>query len=188
MPPNGETGSGSFDFSVLRTLRKREKLTLDALSRSSGVSSAVISKLERNQHTAALDTLQRLGAVFRMTAADLIALAEQRIVHRVDQESYQTNQVRFQRIRYANASCFFAKAAAGEEASRPEIHHDDYEICWVLKGRIELQIAERAFEVAEGQAVQFDAIQEHRYRAREDSEILMVHLQKRNRFYTPTRK
>jgi len=173
---------GAFDFSALRTLRKNAKLTLQEVSARSGVSPAVISRLERNHQSGGLGTLQRLASAFRMTAADLIALAERRIVQTVDEEVYRSNQFEFQRISYANASCFHARAAAGEVASRPEIHRDDYEICWVLKGRIELHIGAARFTIQRGQAVQFDAIQEHRYLAVEDSELLMVHLQKSNRF------
>ncbi len=173
---------GSFDFSILRSLRRKNGLTLGKLSEASGVSMAVISKLERNQHTAALETLQRLASVFRMTAADLIALAERRIVHRVDEDRYASGKVRFRRVSYANARCFHALAKAGQEASRPEIHHDDNEICWVLNGEIELHLGEHIYPVTAGQAVQFDAIQEHRYHAVRDSELFMVHLQKRNRF------
>ena len=53
-----------FDFSVLRELRKREGLTIEATSKRSGVSPAVISKLERNQTRAELETLFRISRVF----------------------------------------------------------------------------------------------------------------------------
>ena len=51
-------------------------MTLADLSKASGVSGPVISKLERNQQSAELDTLYRLGRAFGMSATDLLALAE----------------------------------------------------------------------------------------------------------------
>ena len=72
-------GKPVYDFSVLRELRKREGMTIAALSKRSGISSAVISKLERNQTLAELDTLYRLSKVYGLTATDLLALAESRI-------------------------------------------------------------------------------------------------------------
>jgi len=53
-----------YDFTVLRWLRKRESLTIQQVSEQSGVSVAVISKLERNQCTAELETLYKLVRSF----------------------------------------------------------------------------------------------------------------------------
>mgnify|MGYP001837380540 CR=1 FL=1 len=48
-----------FDFTILRELRKRAGLSIGEVSAESGVSAAVISKLERNRTRAELDTLYR---------------------------------------------------------------------------------------------------------------------------------
>ncbi len=45
------------DFRTLRELRKSHALSIVELSEQSGVSASVISKLERNQTKAELDTL-----------------------------------------------------------------------------------------------------------------------------------
>ena len=65
-----------FDFRVLRRLREQHEMTLAELSKASGVSVAVISKLERNQQSAELDTLYRLSRAFGLSATDLLALTE----------------------------------------------------------------------------------------------------------------
>ncbi|MDP2137620.1 MAG: helix-turn-helix transcriptional regulator, partial [Candidatus Didemnitutus sp.] len=65
-----------FNFTVLRSLREQREMTLADLSAASGVSVAVISKLERNQQSAALDTIYRLARAFGLSATDLLALAE----------------------------------------------------------------------------------------------------------------
>ena len=49
------------DFGILRELRKRENMSIAELSEQSGVSASVISKLERNQNTAEMDTLYRIA-------------------------------------------------------------------------------------------------------------------------------
>ena len=64
-----------FDFTILRELRKRAGLSIGEVSAESGVSAAVISKLERNRTRAELDTLYRLARVFGITAAELLNLA-----------------------------------------------------------------------------------------------------------------
>ena len=66
----------SFDFSILREIRKRSGMTLNDLSEKSGVSLGVISKLERNQSQAEVNTLFKIGRVFGMRATDILTLAE----------------------------------------------------------------------------------------------------------------
>ena len=70
-----------FDFTILRDLRKRAGMSIGELSAESGVSAAVISKLERNISKAELETLYRLARVFGITAAELLNLAEARMAH-----------------------------------------------------------------------------------------------------------
>src|SRR3974390_1585441 len=105
MPP----AAPKFDFRVLRRLREQHNLTLAELSKASRVSTAVISKLERNQQSAELDTLYRLARAFR-----------------------------FRQVKYANVVALLGAAPAGAKVSRPEIHHDDTEVCWVTAGRLRL--------------------------------------------------
>ena len=174
--------SPMFDFSVLRELRKREGLTMDAVSQRSGISVAVISRLERNQSVAELETLFKLSRVFGMNAADLLNLAESRSVHRSKESRHGSDGFQFREIRYGNATCLHGSARAGSRLSRPEVHGDDYEICWVLKGRLRFELAHEAHEIGAGEALQFDAILEHTYEAIADSEVVIVHMRKGKRF------
>ena len=171
-----------YDFTVLREMRKKEGLTIGDVSQTSGVSSAVISKLERNQTKAELETLYKLGRVFGISATDLISLAESRLSHCKQSVSYQSGGYHFQKIEYANLRCFLAEAPKGTKLSKPEIHRDDYEFCWVLEGSIDIKLPHESVNLKAGQSVQFDAIQEHTYEALEDSKILIIHLKKENRF------
>ncbi len=175
--------SGSpFDFSVLRTMRKREGLTLEGLSERSGVSVAVISKLERNQSQAELETLFRLARAFDQSTTDLLALAEGRLAQRTTATAYRSDGFHFERIHYGNATGFRGHAPAGARVSRAEIHRDDYEVCWVTRGRLQLTLPRQVIRLGAGEAVQFDAVEAHTYEAIEDSELIILHLRKQNRF------
>lgn len=171
-----------YDFSVLRQLRKREGWTLEQVSNQSGVSSAVISKLERNQSTAELDTLYRVARVFGLSATELIALAESPLAHKTSARSYQTGDFHFKRVDYRNHRCFMAKARAGATASRAEIHVDDYETCWVIDGQLRLTLPHQSIVLNSGEAIQFDAAQEHGYEALSDLTMILLHLRKGLRF------
>ena len=171
-----------YDFAVLRKLRKRESLTIAEVSASSGISTAVISKLERNQSMAELLTLFRLGRVFGMTAAELLALAENRTAQEQDAETYTSAGFRFKRISYGNVQAFHGRAPAGTEHSKPEVHRDVYEICWILKGEVSVTLPGEIHRLAAGQSVQFDAVLDHSYTVHEACEVLIIHLTKNKRF------
>lgn len=172
----------AFDFEVLREIRKQAGLTLAALSERSGVSVAVISKLERNQTQAEVGTLHKIGKVFGMRATDLLSLAEAPISNKKRAERYESGAFSLEAIRYKNADCLVARAEAGARVSKPEVHQDDHEICWVLNGRVKLELPKEAHELEAGESIQFDAIQEHSYEAIEDCELVIIHLKKEKRY------
>ena len=170
------------DFTILRDLRKREKLSIADLASQSGVSASVISKLERNRSAAEIDTLFRIARVFELTLSDLISLAENRTSHQVKAEKYRSGDFCFRRVSYANVRCMHASAKAGSKVSRPGIHRDDYELCWVLKGCLRVALPNEIRELKSGMSIQFDALLEHTYEALEDSEIVITHIRKGKHF------
>lgn len=171
-----------YDFSILRELRKREGLNIADFSEKSGVSASVISKLERNQCVAELETIFRLARVLGLTAADLIALAENRSAHRAKSEKYKNDGFSFERVNYGNMRCIHGTGPAGAKISRPRLHRDDYELCWVLKGHLVFYLPNETHELKAGESIQFDAMFEHTYEALEDCEIILVHMRKNKRF------
>lgn len=171
-----------YDFSVLRDLRKHHLLTIGDVAERSGVSAAVISKLERNQSSAELDTLFRLARVFGMNAADLLMLTESRTANKKDATCHASGGFTFEQVDFANIRCLHGQARAGGTVSRPEIHHDDYEVCWVLKGHLRIELPNEKHDLRAGQAIQFDAILPHSYEAVSDIEVLILHLAKPKRF------
>ena len=174
--------SPKFDFGVIRRLREQHEMTLADLSAKSGVSVPVISKLERNQQSAELDTLFRLGRAFGMSTTDLLALTESPLAHRSAEDSYRSGQFKFRQIRFANVVALLGTAPASSKVSRPEIHHDDTEVCWVLEGKLRLTLPHEHCVLNPGQCMQFDAIQRHTYEAIEDSRFIILHLRKEKRY------
>ena len=171
-----------YDFSVLRAVRKQHELTIEDVSTRSGVSPAVISKLERNQTTAELETLFRIARVFGMSATDLIALAESRTSQRVRATEHTGDDFVFREVLYGNVRLLFGEAPKGGKVSRPEIHQDDYEVCWVLSGKARIVLPHERHDLAAGDAVQFDAILHHTYEALENCQLIIAHLRKPKRF------
>lgn len=172
----------SFDFSIVRELRKRSNLTLADVSARTGISPSVISKLERNQTSAELDTLFRLSRVFDLNTTDLIALAESRTAQRAGSKEYDSGSFHFKRVTYNNCRAFYGTAPKCAAVTRPEIHADNFEVCWVFKGHLRIQLPKEMYELKAGDSVQFDGALDHTYEALEDSEFLIIHLKKGKRF------
>jgi len=172
----------SFDFSVVRDLRKRAGLTLADVCERSGLSPSVLSKLERNQTAAELETLFRISRVFNLNTTDLISLAEQQTAQRANDTQYNNGYFYFKRIQYSNLQAFHGTAFAGSAVTRPDIHANNYEVCWVLKGALRIQLPKETHELRAGDSLQFDGVLEHTYEALEDSEFFIIHLKKGKRF------
>ncbi len=171
-----------YDFGILRELRKREGLTLDEIQVRSGVTPAVLSRIERNMARPELDTLYRLARVFGMTATDLLALAEERSSHTTTEESYERRGFCFRKVTYGNLTMFHASAKAGGQVSTPEVHHNEYELFWVLRGAVRLILPNEKHVLKAGQAIQFDAVLAHSYEVIEDSDMVMTHIRKGMRY------
>jgi transcriptional regulator with XRE-family HTH domain len=172
----------SFDFSILRELRKRSSLTLADVSERSGVSPSVISKLERNQSSAELDTLFRLSRVFNLNTTDLIALAESRTAQAASSVCYTSGEFSFERITFNNLQAFRGRAPKGAAVTRPDIHADNFEVCWVLSGHLRIQLPKERHELHAGDSLQFDGALDHTYEALQESEFIVIHLKKGKRF------
>lgn len=170
-----------FDFSVVRDLRRRADLTIAEVADRSGISAAVISRLERNAANVEMATLFRLSRALGVTVTDLVALAERQPVRRERTRTHEAGQFHFEEVAFGNCRCLYGTAPRGARVSRPEIHGDDREVCWVRRGRIRLKLPDEQHELVAGEAIQFDALLEHTYEALEPSELVILHLRKSNR-------
>ena len=170
------------DFSILRELRKQHHMNIADLSGKTGVSASVISKLERNLITAEMETLFRLARSFGLTLSDFISLAENRTSHMVRSERYRSGDFLFDRTDYGNMRSMHGFAPAGAELSTPALHRDDYEMFWVIRGKVRFSLPDETHELTAGDSIQFDALLPHSYKVLEECEVFIVHLKKGKRF------
>jgi transcriptional regulator with XRE-family HTH domain len=174
--------SEMYNFSVLRDLRKRAAMTIADLSERTGISPAVISKLERNQTVAELKTIFRLARAFGLTASEMLALVESRTAQCKHETERLAGDFHFRQIEFANSKCFYADARKGATRSNPDAHRDDFEVCWVLEGQVRIGLPHESHVLAAGDCLQFDAVFEHTYEVLEDCRIIIQHIRKQKRF------
>ncbi len=70
-----QNGVCMYDFGIVRELRKREGFTLDEIQARSGVTPAVLSRIERNMAQPELDTLYRLPRACMIVAVTELCIA-----------------------------------------------------------------------------------------------------------------
>ena len=171
-----------FDFSFIRSLRKREGMNIAALSNLSGVSPAVISKLERNLCKAELETIHRIARALGQNTSDFMMLAESTSAHKNAEAKLKEENFMFREVKYGNVRCLLGKGKAGSRVDSPEIHRDNYELCWVIDGKVNFFLPGERHELKKGDSIQFDAMLEHTYEVVEDTEMLFIHILKDKRF------
>ena len=171
----------TYDFTIIRHLRKRMGLTIYGLSEKCGVSYVALSKLERNLGNPELKTLDRIARALNVETHNLLALAEHERPRIVDAES-KTDEFGFETVLAAvdGLRITMVRGAKGVKGAENHEHRDSYEICLVLSGKILLHVRDSTYEVNAGQAVRFDCIFDHSYEMLEDSSFIHVLQAKRS--------
>jgi transcriptional regulator with XRE-family HTH domain len=161
----------------LRRLRLRKSMGLLELSKHTGLSPALLSKLERDVMHPTLPTLLRIAMVFSV-GLEYFFNAEPRPVLAIVRKK--------ERLRFpdspdaAQAAYYFESLdfpVTGRElnsylaefepvaAEHSRMHqHPGVEFLYVLSGRLELRAGEDRHELAEGDAIYFDSTAPHGYR------------------------
>ena len=159
----------------LRRLRLRKSMGLVELGKHTGLSPALLSKLERNVMHPTLPTLLRIAMVFSVGLEHFLnpepkpALA---VVRKKD-------RIRFPESAEARHPSFWFESldfpvpnraihsylAEFETTESPRAHeHAGVELVYVISGRLELAVGEERHELGEGDAIYFEAGVPHSYR------------------------
>jgi len=169
-----------YDFSILRELRKKRKLTIAKLSERCGVSYVAISKLERNQGNPELKTLDRISEALQMPTHNLLALAEQRRPDRAKETTCKMLETATCRhVNLDGTRIFVVSAPKGAAGKQAEFHRDDYEHCFVLEGKVKATVRSTEYTLSPGEGLSWDCIFEHNYEALAASTFIVVLTPKR---------
>ena len=163
--------------SKLRRLRLRKSMGLVELSKHTGLSPALLSKLERDLMHPTLPTLLRIAMVFSV-GLEYFFNSEPKpvlgIVRKKDRlrfpdspdvrkPSYYFESLDFPVPNRALNSYLAEFEPTGDENIRPH-QHAGIELLYVLSGRLELRAGEDRHELSEGDSIYFDSSVLHGYR------------------------
>ena len=161
----------------LRRLRLRKSMGLLELSRHSGLSPALLSKLERDVMHPTLPTLLRIAMVFSVDL-DYFFIPEPKPVLEIVRKS---ERMRFPDAANEKEPCYYFESldfpvpqralssylAEFEPIEMKDIRfhqHPGIELLYVISGKVELHTQEAKHELSEGDAVYFDSTAPHAYR------------------------
>jgi transcriptional regulator with XRE-family HTH domain len=159
----------------LRALRLKKKMGLVELGRHTGLSAAMISKVERGVLFPTLPTLLRIALVFGVGLDHFFTVSATRkafgIVRR-DERSRFSERLGGREVTWEfecldftaterKLNSYWVKFAA---PARPRVHeHAGAEFIHVLKGALTLTLGGEAHELGEGDSMYFDSSQPHSY-------------------------
>jgi len=170
----------TYDFSALKLLRKRKKMTLAALGRKAHVSSMVLSKIERNCGNPELKTLDRISRALGLATHNLLSLAERRRPTAAKEEVRTIlNGASCRFVNLEGMRLLFVKGDKGHGGGDPELHENDHEYCFVLDGRMKVTVRGSEYEVGAGEGLFWDCMFEHECQLLEPTTFISVVAPKR---------
>lgn len=175
-----------YDFSVVRSLRKRLGYTLHQLAKQTGLTYTTVENVEKNKAFPSLKTLDALASGVQIPTSDLLALCEKHIVQRKpaqvqflsDPEKNLLGLSHCTFASYDKAKIIRVQAEAGEKVMAMGLHDDCFEMCYCLRGIVELTIDNNVYRLEENDTLLFDGMLEHSYVPIEKCELVTVHIPK----------
>ena len=162
----------------LRTLRLRKSMGLVELGKHTGLSAALLSKLERGKLFPTLPTLLRIALVFgvgldyfftderRRRVVGVVRKAER--VRFPERPGTQDVQYFFECLDYRaterKLSAFLADFQEGTPEKLKPHQHAGIEFLYVIKGSLTIKIGSEEFSLDAEDAIYFDSAVQHSYR------------------------
>lgn len=166
----------------IRRLRLRKKLGLVQLGEHTGLSPAMLSKIERGQLFPTLPTLLRIALVFGVGLDHFFREDSDRPIHAVvrkadrirlpDKPGHKVPAYFFESLDYPvserKLDGYYVEIEAEEEPSEPH-EHPGAEIIYVLRGELVVNLEGEDFSLGEGDSMYFDCAHPHSYRRKGSS-------------------
>ena len=162
----------------LRALRLRKKMGLVELGRHTGLSAAMLSKVERGKLFPTLPTLLRISLVFSVGLEYFFSDDKKRhvvaIVRRAERKRFPERSdgrdisFYFESLDFAaverKINAYYVEFQPLEPGKARAHQHPGIEFISVLRGKLELHIATETHTLASGDSMYFDSSLAHSYR------------------------
>jgi len=178
--------NSAYDFRIIRVLRRRLNLTLQALAGRSGLTYPTVESVETNKNLPSLRTLDALAGALQISTSDLLGLVEQRLVQRRSAKIEQSTRLnradkgleKCRIARYDKGKLIRVTAEKGDRVHVMGLHENVHEFCYVLSGFVELCIEDKTYPLGPDETILFDGLLDHSYAQIETGEYLTFHIPK----------
>lgn len=162
----------------IRALRLKKKIGLVDLGKHTGLSAALLSKVERGRLFPTLPTLLRIAMVFGVGLEFFFAGAREKPLVAVVRKSQRVKlpdrpgarevNYRFESLDYAATerrfSCYFAEFFPLPQDKLRAHDHPGFEFIYVMEGTLSVHMGEAQHVIEEGDSMYFDSTAPHAYR------------------------
>ncbi len=178
--------NSNYDFSVMRVLRRRLGMTLEALAEVAGRTYTTVESVETNKTLPSLKTLDSIAGALQMRTSTLVSLAERKLVQKREarleeiarQDSHDTGMDKCKVAQYDKGKLIRVSAKAGDLVHVMALHEDVNEFCYVLSGCVDLSVQGTIHRLKEDDTILFDGVLDHSYTQVETGEYITVHVPK----------
>ena len=165
-----------FDFSIIRTLRKKWGITAEELACKADLTRATVAKIESGGGNPTIETIEALSRAFQLTSSELIRMAE-----KAQCEVGTTRELKFKEfqtthIQFPDFEAYWVAGPSGARKNADPRHHENTaEVCLVLSGRVRATVGNQSHELGPGMAIRFKALHHHFFDVLEKAEFLLIH-------------
>lgn len=150
----------------IRAIRERKGFTLKEVAEKAGVSESLVSQIERNRVSPAIDTLLSLADVLDLDLEYLFADYKRerlvRVTRKDERDTFTRPGVLYERLAQLESSknqdgieSYYITIDAGQENRSTEYGHPGWELGVVAEGKAELSIGKQRYELTAGDSVSF---------------------------------
>jgi transcriptional regulator with XRE-family HTH domain len=174
-----------YDFGIIRSLRKKQNLTIAQLAERSGRTYPTLGAIEKNKSVPSLLSLDQIAAALGVQTASLVLLSQrcealkacsvpvEGVVLPKDMPSVTCRSACFGDIKI-----YRLRAQAGIFTDKNCPHSDVFEVVYVLEGIVELILYKNFHRLQPDETFFFDGQIGHFYRYVQSGEILVLHIPK----------
>ena len=173
-----EKGLGEYEIGAkIRSLRLKKKMGLVELGKHTGLSPALLSKIERDRLFPTLPTLLRIALVFSVDLAFFFAGAREKpvaaVVRKADrvrlpEREGSESAFKFESLDYPVSerrfNSFYAEFLPVSRAALRLHAHPSVELIYILQGTLSVHIGGKEHTLEAGDSMYFDSSVPHGYR------------------------
>ena len=151
---------------LLKTIRSSRNLTIKEVTAKAGISSSLLSQIERNRISPSLDTLLQILEVYGVSPnkffKDYETSSKVEIVKQGDRKIYERKGFKYEKLCGESQSkgnysfnAFFLELAPGQERGDVNDGHIGRELGIVVKGTARIVYGEETYKINRGDSVSF---------------------------------